>query len=241
MGFWLQPKLDQHCSTLEYMLKTSKKATGSCAAWPLLLDQTLKAEGIAGSQVLQVRADPGVNPGADGFLVKQWNFGKHIRVGADNVCTTGVQAGSDDTQLAAVGSSPADGRCVGPGADGSLATAPAGDDVAQDGYFAGSTYPYLTDTAKTLPVIGDAVDQHPGRRGLRGQKNADPPGAFQSHWVVSYSGKIYDPSYGAGPFNSTMDYENAAIDGITSGNRARKNDPTRQEVTFTPASSSDLR
>jgi hypothetical protein len=36
-------------------------------------------------------------------------------------------------------------------------------------------------------------------------------------WYVTvfYNGKIYDPSYGIGPFNSTLDYENAALAGFS--------------------------
>jgi hypothetical protein len=50
--------------------------------------------------------------------------------------------------------------------------------------------------------------------GIRGQDNPDPPGLFQNHFVVSYNSQIWDPSYGAGPFGTTLAHELAAADGI---------------------------
>jgi len=37
--------------------------------------------------------------------------------------------------------------------------------------------------------------------GLEGQGNPNPISIFNDHWLVEYGGKIYDPSYGRGPFN----------------------------------------
>jgi len=90
---------------------------------------------------------------------------------------------------------------------------------------AGTPYPYVTG--------GDARDQP----GIPGQGNSNPLGAFENHYIVKYNGKIYDASYGAGPFNTENDHENAAIDGIYSSSMrrtvARKQDPTKQELKYT--------
>ena len=78
------------------------------------------------------------------------------------------------------------------------------------------------------PVVG--ADQ----LGMAGQHNDDPPGAFWNHFIVRYDGRFYDPSYGAGPFASENEHENAAIDGIRSGPLAKKNDPVLQELLYLP-------
>jgi hypothetical protein len=49
--------------------------------------------------------------------------------------------------------------------------------------------------------------------GAPGQGNTNPPGAFFNHFIVEYSGKYYDPSYGNGPFASQAEWENASLDG----------------------------
>ncbi len=56
--------------------------------------------------------------------------------------------------------------------------------------------------------------------GIPGQSNANPPPAFENHFIVRYAGTYYDPSYGAGPYANPLAWENAAIDGLTQGGRA---------------------
>jgi hypothetical protein len=41
-----------------------------------------------------------------------------------------------------------------------------------------------------------------------------PLGAFGDHALVRYDGKYYDPSYGTGPFDSLVEWEDASIDGF---------------------------
>ena len=83
-------------------------------------------------------------------------------------------------------------------------------------------FPYLIDTDV---LKGD---------GLPGQNNDEPVlQDFARHFVARRMGDIYDPSYGAGPFVSENDHENAAIDGIGSGAWAKENDPW-QELLYTP-------
>lgn len=35
-----------------------------------------------------------------------------------------------------------------------------------------------------------------------------------NHYITSWAGKFYDPSYGSGPFDSTRDHAQAAADGV---------------------------
>jgi hypothetical protein len=53
--------------------------------------------------------------------------------------------------------------------------------------------------------------------------------------AVGQKGKIYDPSYGQeDPFATEVQWEDGSLDGFFGqGNRARKNTPNLQEVTFT--------
>lgn len=49
--------------------------------------------------------------------------------------------------------------------------------------------------------------------GVQGQDEPDPMSYFDQHFIVKYGGQYYDPSYGASPFNSVADWENASIFG----------------------------
>jgi hypothetical protein len=51
--------------------------------------------------------------------------------------------------------------------------------------------------------------------GLPGQRNPSPPPGFFNHFIVQADGKLWDPSYGAGPFADKLAWENAAIDGLS--------------------------
>jgi hypothetical protein len=51
--------------------------------------------------------------------------------------------------------------------------------------------------------------------GLPGQHNPSPPAGFFNHFIVLADGKLWDPSYGAGPFADKLAWENAAIDGLS--------------------------
>jgi hypothetical protein len=52
--------------------------------------------------------------------------------------------------------------------------------------------------------------------GVAGQGNANPPAAFQNHFIVLYTptGRFYDPSYGTSAVDQTA-WEAAAIDGLS--------------------------
>ena len=46
---------------------------------------------------------------------------------------------------------------------------------------------------------------------LEGQGHTDPPYQFPDHGLVIVDGKIYDPSYGKGPYDTLSDWEDAAL------------------------------
>jgi hypothetical protein len=255
---------------------------GSCLAWSQLLQATLAGQGISGSHILQITADTSVNPGASGFLVKNWNFGKHINTGSDGIrhsdvsgddiflfakgqglpqqpcvvpgssgilvsapqgddaiaggqITTGndgicnTTAQGTDAQLIPVGQGAPYAPCIGPGPNGVLDSSPSGADIVADGTFPNSLYPYVPGD----PGF-DAIDQP----GVAGQGNPNPPGAFLNHFVLSYGGQIYDPSYGSGPFSSGLQHELFSFDGVEAcdpnGNCQAKKKANTQEMLYTP-------
>jgi len=59
--------------------------------------------------------------------------------------------------------------------------------------------------------------------GIPGQGNDNPPGAFENHFIVKSltTNRLYDPSYGAGPFLDKQEWENAAIDGLAASTTKR--------------------
>ena len=136
---------------------------------------------------------------ADGFLVKNWTFGAHIRAGVNGMINSAIR--NDDVL---------DSNMILPGPNGTLDSQPSGDDVVVDGLFNGREYPYVKGF--------DACDQ----TGVSGQGNPNPPGAFENHYVVKYAGRIYDPSYGSGPYANNLEHENASIDGICEAWFAKK-------------------
>ncbi len=193
---------------------------GSCIPWAQLLHWCLESQGLgASSQIFKVVTDTAVNPDSDRFLVKNWNFDRHIRTGPNGLRDSAVVP--DDAPEAPAG---ADTPCILPGPNGVLNSTTGGDDTYQDGLHAG-TYPYEIDA--------DVRDQ----TGVEAQGNTDPRGHFANHWVCKISGSLYDPSYGIGGYATENLYENAAIDGIIDTgpdpDRCKKNDAGTQELKFT--------
>ncbi len=71
------------------------------------------------------------------------------------------------------------------------------------------------------------------QNGLAGQGKTNPQFDFGDHVVVEHDGKIYDPSYGAGPILSQRAYEDGAIAGIgriTTGIQFTQLDGTKQFI-----------
>lgn len=59
--------------------------------------------------------------------------------------------------------------------------------------------------------------------GIPGQGNDNPNSVFANHFIVKSltTKKLYDPSYGAGPFSNKKEWEKAAIDGLSDKNTPR--------------------
>jgi len=93
---------------------------GACTSWAQLLAYTWLAEGLTGSQVLEVLPDTNVNPGAIGFMINGWSFGKHIRTGPNGIRKS--QNSSDDIALFPVNTAYPNGVCIEPGSSGILKT-----------------------------------------------------------------------------------------------------------------------
>lgn len=68
------------------------------------------------------------------------------------------------------------------------------------------------------------------------QGNNHSPDKFQNHFVVSYGGRIYDPSYGGSSFASTQAHENATVAGFqqTDGLYRKKDDRPGLSYTVWP-------
>lgn len=85
----------------------------------------------------------------------------------------------------------------------------------------------------------ETVDQ----LGAPAQGNPDPPGGFFNHYIIRYSNAYFDPSCGAGPYQSEIAWENASVDGYhklcdsvpAPPHAVRKsNETTTLEVVFIP-------
>jgi len=223
--YWIPPGSPQTSvgQSIAEML-TNPYGRGSCIAWSELFQYLGAVQGIQGISLVDIFPK---TPGDSGFLIKQWNFGKHIRTGQNGICDT--TATGDDVQILAVGQASPDAPCIGPGPNGTLDTTSANDDVIADGMNVGNSFPYFVygDNAPN----GDVADQF----GVPGQGNPNPPGGFLTHTIVDYNNKFYDPSYGHGPIDIAQanEYENLSIDGFQSSSlTARKNDPNTQELHY---------
>jgi len=124
MGYW-RPRPDV-CQNLAQML-ASPIGNGSCGAWAQLFRECIRSQGIAGAVMSEIQADVVVNPGADGFLVKDWAFGGNIRTGPNGINNSTV--GGDDDQWFPPGQGFPYTTCIEPGNNGVLETVPGGDDI----------------------------------------------------------------------------------------------------------------
>lgn len=173
--------------TLEEFLQT---ANGSCLAWSQFLIELTKIQFAAQTEIYTLF--PKENS-AVGFLVKNWLFTPSIHSGLNGKIDSFLMG--DDILK--------DGRiCAGP--NGVLDSLLRDDDCIAEGSSGNSEYPYQ---------IGlDAIDLS----GVPAQGNSNPPGAFRNHFIVQFGEKLYDPSYGTGPFSQPIEHEKASIDGLLS-------------------------
>ncbi|MEJ7712737.1 MAG: hypothetical protein WKF84_23535 [Pyrinomonadaceae bacterium] len=128
MRYW-NPEIST-CQSYNVMLQVAD-GNGSCIAWSQLLHHTLKAQGIAGSEIYELTPDLTLNPDAEGFMVKLWNYGKHIRTGNNSVLDSAVLG--DDVAISVTGPRGPDQPAIAPGHNGVLDSARQGDDTVYDG------------------------------------------------------------------------------------------------------------
>ena len=155
MTYW-NPVVNS-CQSMAAML-ASANGDGTCVAWSSLFQATLEVQGITGTSILEITADQNINPNADGFLVKNWNFGKHIRTGPNGVCDS--KTAGDDVALIKFGDGFPDQVCITAGPDGKLDEAPAGDDVVS-----GNTITTGPDGICQTKAAGDDVQVIPVGQG----------------------------------------------------------------------------
>jgi hypothetical protein len=85
-----------------------------------------------------------------------------------------------------------------------------GNTPAADGYtFWGDVFFVKNWDLSSLPDVWGAVDE----TGVEGQGNGNPLATFNDHALMEINTKVYDPSYGTGPFDSLLDWEDASLDG----------------------------
>jgi hypothetical protein len=212
MNYWLNQS-GSTCQLLSGML-VDTNGNGSCIVWAQLFRDVLLGLGIPGPQAWMLQVDPN-KPGEKNFMVKQWRFGSHIRSGPDGVCNS--DTAGDDVAVAPKGTTVGpDVPCIAPGPDGILNSTPAGDDTIARGIRKKESpaAPFLINDPGAWVDCPNPLGDVVNLPGLPGQNNEEPPPTFRNHWIVKYDGKFYDPSYGAGPFATENDHENAAIDGI---------------------------
>ena len=152
------------------------------------------------------------------------------------MCDTTVAG--NDTQVIENGDGQANAVALVAGANGVINTTPGGDDAVQAvGARAvpdpNAGHPY---TAFYPLSLRRGVDAWPVT-GVAGQGNADPPPAFNGHWITKWQDgatyKYFDPSYGSAVVSDTDSddaleaYENAALAGFSGS------DYTVDNVTYT--------
>lgn len=124
-----------------------------------------------------------------------------VDTGPDGICDT--DARSPDSQVVPVGQGAPDVPCVGPGANGELESVPTGDDGIVD---ISDVLLFAEDGFRFV----DGVNLWP-LEGSRGQSTDMPPPDFPNHIILSVDGRLYDPSYGTGPFADHEAWEAASL------------------------------
>ena len=92
---------------------------------------------------------------------------------------------------------------IGPGPDGILTTKPAGDDTLEE------TATYLAAFGAEFGYVNGLNAWPEGRISAQGVEDSPPD--FPSHNVVRIGDRIYDPSYGKGPFATYAEFEAATF------------------------------
>ena len=169
---------------------------GKCTAFAELFAKSIRDAGIDKTAVpilgkwVVSKINVNINLGIlESFLVKNWRFQDpgQINILKDGATYTHVNTLDDPTKI--------------PGNAGF----PGGFNSFMRKNNAGVWEYYWGNPAQVTHSITD---------GIKGQNNPNPKSTFDSHALIEIAGKIYDPSYGAGPFNNLREWEDAAIDGF---------------------------
>lgn len=93
---------------------------------------------------------------------------------------------------------------------------PSAGDVPDDvkGFMAFLLYTVPTSRKDAFTHLKNSECRTRPPNGVPGQHNANPPPQFSNHFIVRYDGRVWDPSYGIGPFASFRAWEDAAIAGL---------------------------
>ncbi len=142
---------------------------------------------------------PGARPFPEGD--DRVHDGLWVDTGPDGIADT--LAEGPDRQVIPLGLGMPDVVCVAPGPDGLLDTIPAGDDelldISEVLSYADETFLYVKD-ASMWPL-----------EGLAAQSTDMPPPDYPNHIILRVDGRLYDPSYGTGPFDDHEQWEAASL------------------------------
>ena len=235
MKYW-NPVTDT-CQTLEEML-VRLDGNGSCVAWSKLFHETLDSIGVEGSKIHDIHPDLDLLPSANGLLIKNWKFGSHVSAGGNGICESDPLG--DDVALNIQASVP-NGPCIAPGANTELESNVEGDDKKLEGLSGNDVFPFLVFSLQLGEIVfGSPAGDLFNRPGQPGQGSPEPRPFFNIHFVVRYGGKIYDPSYGLGPFSTELAHENAILDGLRSSAEddfltafGKRNSEQQPEIVYT--------
>lgn len=194
------------CQTYHAMLNTAPSnaalnGVGTCAAWSQLLHQTIKAQGISGTEIYELQADTTVNVNAGAFMVKKWKFEKHLRTGPNGINNSPVVG--DDVPIINPGTGLPNILAIGPGPNGTLETTPSGDDQAVDQTVGGVVLKFINtgaDGVCNTNKVGD--DEQPSIQKDKGAPNT--PAIAPGPNGVLDSAKLSDDMFGDGIFNLTL-------------------------------------
>lgn len=146
-------------------------------------------------------------------------FGAMIHTGRDGVCDT--RPTPDDVPVIPQGRGAPNMPCILAGPNDRIDSTVNPDDGSTVTPAGKPPYPF---------VMGGSAINLPG---IAGQDNPEPPAFFGNHYIVFAFNKFYDPSYGAGPFDTEQAHENAACDGLKRQSLCRRANQNAAELLYT--------
>ncbi len=219
-----------------------KNNNATCGAWGRFFLGALKSHGINGKlyEIVPFSRLDAI------MLISKWKFVQHINSGKDQKLDSLRLA--DDFALFNVGEkTPAPYYpSIFPESNMKLDSIVMGDDKKTSGVLSRWSriyrfYPYTGKWGNDGETYGKFWGDLFELDGIGGQNNPDPPEFFSNHAVVVYGNKIYDPSYGMGPYPDTAgglnSYENQIVTGFSVYSRekgmpfgVRVNNPKIREI-----------